>query len=129
MKKITLCILCVCVTAIAGCGIENDKPVKNTEENNMIESESGNQDGNAENTGGEILYGESEPEDNKKPLTDYSLVTGEHDGYNAILDVNGYQYFFLMAMQPENIELQSPKEREERDRVCYITGYTVYYTG
>lgn len=28
MKKITLCILCVCATIIAGCGIENDKPVK-----------------------------------------------------------------------------------------------------
>ena len=113
MKKITLCILCVCATIIAGCGIENDKPVKSTEESNTIESESGNQDGNTEKPGGEILNSESEPEDNKKPLTDYSLVTGEHEGYNAILDVNGYQYFFHMAMQPENIELQSPKEREE----------------
>ena len=55
MKKIPLCILCVCVTAIAGCGIAKDKPVKSTEESNTIESESGNQDGNAENTGGEIL--------------------------------------------------------------------------
>ena len=94
MKKIPLCILCVCVTAIAGCGIAKDKPVKSTEESNTIESESGNQDGNTEKPGGEILNSESEPEDNKKPLTDYSLVTGEHDGYNAILDVNGYQYFF-----------------------------------
>ena len=129
MRKIAVSILFICVTAIAGCGMSKDKPMKNMEESNTIESESGDQEGNAETISSGILNDMSEPEDNRKPLTDYSLITGEQEGYNVILEVNGYQYFFNMAMQPENIELQSPKEREERDRVCYITGYTVYYTG
>ena len=90
-----------------------DKPMKNMEESNTIESESDDQDRNAETISSGILNDMSEPEDNRKPLTDYSLITGEQEGYNVILEVNGYQYFFNMAMQPEKIELQSPKEREE----------------
>ena len=93
--------------------MSKDKPMKNMEESNTIESESGDQEGNAETISSGILNDMSEPEDNRKPLTDYSLITGEQEGYNVILEVNGYQYFFNMAMQPEKIELQSPKEREE----------------
>lgn len=113
MRKIAVSILFICVTAIAGCGMSKDKPMKNMEESNTIESESDDQDGNAETISSGILNDMSEPEDNRKPLTDYSLITGEQEGYNVILEVNGYQYFFNMAMQLENIELQSPKEREE----------------
>ena len=113
MRKIAVSILFICVTAIAGCGMSKDKPMKNMEESNTIESESDDQDRNAETISSGILNDMSEPEDNRKPLTDYSLITGEQEGYNVILEVNGYQYFFNMAMQPEKIELQSPKEREE----------------
>lgn len=122
-------VTCVSNSCIR-CEMPKDKPMKNMEESNTIESESDDQDRNAETISSGILNDMSEPEDNRKPLTDYSLITGEQEGYNVILEVNGYQYFFNMAMQPEKIELQSPKEREEeRDRACYITGYTVYYTG
>ena len=113
MRKIAVSILFICVTAIAGWGMPKDKPMKNMEESNTIESESDDQDRNAETISSGILNDMSEPEDNRKPLTDYSLITGEQEGYNVILEVNGYQYFFNMAMQPEKIELQSSKEREE----------------
>ncbi len=86
MRKIAVSILFICVTAIAGCGMPKDKPMKSMEESNTIESESDDQDGNAETISSGILNDMSEPEDNRKPLTDYSLITGEQEGYNVILE-------------------------------------------
>ena len=46
-------------------------------------------------------------------LADYHFTVGEYDGYNAILEVNGYEYRFNLGLDTTKVEIVIGKETDK----------------
>ncbi|MGN0386662.1 MAG: hypothetical protein ACI4EX_12375 [Lachnospiraceae bacterium] len=105
MKYLLTLIFGICFICMTSCGKSNiSDPI--SEESAIITEDLVT----SESTFLDETISESSP---NRTLADYHFETGEYDGYNAILDINGYQYRFNLSMETQKAELIIAPETEK----------------
>ena len=113
-KRKWLLVLGIALCLCAGCA-QTGKGAENSADGTIVSAKSNA----ADNSDGQTEDADSQADDTEKPLAEYAFETGDFEGYNALLAVNGYQYPFALDFAADKMKLRVDPAAEEE-----IQGYS-----